>query len=279
MIKIIAETTSTLSLEEAHRLGVSYLPQIIVFGEKTYRDDVELDDVTFLEKLRASTILPKTAAPPPALFSEVFQLYQEEGTTMIVLVPSEAVSGTYRNAMVAAQDFPSADIRVIDTRSVGSGLGNIVRTTCQWVKEGYSADEVVEKVKALCSKEKIYFYVDTLEYLHKGGRIGGAEALLGSVMQVKPILTLRNGKVERFDKQRTKKKALARLQEIVVSECPASPESMLSIMQSDALADSQELAEYFKSQLGIKEVPIVSLPPAIIVHAGPGTIAVSFFAK
>jgi len=279
MIKIIADTTSTLSLEEAHLLGVPYLPQIVVFGEKTYRDDIEIDDETFLKKLRASPALPKTAAPPPAMYNDIFQIYAAEGATMIVLTPSAELSGTYRSAVVAAQDFPSADIRIIDTHSVGSGLGNIVRSACRWVNQGLSADDIVASVKALCLKEKIYFYVDTLEYLHKGGRIGGAQALLGSVMQVKPILTLRNGRAEQFDKQRTKRRALARLQEVVISECPASADCMLSIMQSDALTDSRDLAESFKSQLGIQAISIVSLPPAIIVHAGPGTIAVSFFTK
>ncbi len=119
--------------------------------------------------------------------------------------------------------------------------------------------------------------MDTLEYLHRGGRIGGAQALLGGLLQVKPILTLRDGRVEPFEQQRTQKRALARLRELVLGECPRTPESYLAVMHADAEATARELAADFSAQLGIPDVPIYELPPAIVTHAGPGVLAVSYF--
>jgi DegV family protein with EDD domain len=127
------------------------------------------------------------------------------------------------------------------------------------------------------ARQKVYFVVDTLEYLHKGGRIGGASALLGGLLQVKPILTLQQGRVEPFEQQRTAKRALARLRELVLSECPADAEAHLCVMHADAEVQARSLATEFSADLGLPDVPIYELPPAIVVHGGPGILATSFF--
>lgn len=121
--------------------------------------------------------------------------------------------------------------------------------------------------------------VDTLEYLHKGGRIGGAKRLMGEMLQVKPILRLQDGRVEAYEQQRTRARALARLQELVAGECPAGEGSFLCVMQADAEETAKELAEGFKKRMGIMDVPVYELPPAIVVHGGPGTLAVGFYAQ
>ena len=126
-------------------------------------------------------------------------------------------------------------------------------------------------------RQRTYFLVDTLEYLHRGGRIGGAKALIGSIMQVKPILQLKNGRVEPYESQRTHKRALARLREIINLECPKKPEAHLSIMHSDAEDLAEEIAEEFSVKFMINNVPVYIIPPAILVHAGPGALAAGFF--
>lgn len=277
MIKIFADTTSTLSLEEAQQLGVYYLPQIIVFGEKSYRDDTELSTEEFLDKLRDSQALPKTAAPPPALYNPFFEEISKKGDSAIVLTPSAKVSGTYRSAIVAAQDFPNTTINVIDTQMIGPALGTAVRLTAAWVKEGLSIDEIKSRIEKLSQRCTIYFYVDTLEYLFKGGRIGAAKAVAGSVLQIKPILQFKDGQISQFESQRTKKRAIARLEELVLEQCPRSAESYLSILEADALDLAEEMKKTFTSNLGINTITICDLPPAIVVHAGPGVLAVSFF--
>lgn len=277
MIKIVADTTSTIPTSEAESLGIFYLPQIIIFGETSYRDDNELTTKEFLSKLRTSTVLPKTAAPPPALYLPIYEELIKQGHTIIVICPSQKVSGTYRSASEAALEFPGSDIHVVDTQTIGPALGTLVRKALKWAEEGKPADFIVKSIEELGKKVKIYFYVDTLEYLHKGGRIGGAAALVGSMLQVKPILLFKEGQVNPFEKQRTKKKALERLTELVLQECPAVPESNLAILEADAMDDAIALKNQFQHHLKIKDINISNLPPAIIVHAGPGVVAASFF--
>lgn len=278
MIKIITDTTSGLPLDVARAHDIPVLPQIIIFGEETYRDDTEMDTRMFLQKLRASPTLPKTAAPPPALYNPIFEQLLAEGyRTIICLHPSSELSGTVRSALTAAQDFPGADIRVVDTRTVAAPLATVVLLAARWAREGVDADTIIARVQDTLARQRVYFVVDTLEYLHRGGRIGGAQALLGGLLQVKPILTLQDGRVEPFEQQRTQKRALARLRELVLGECPRTPESYLAVMHADAEATARELAADFSAQLGIPDIPIYELPPAIVTHAGPGVLAVSYF--
>jgi DegV family protein with EDD domain len=279
MVKIIADTLSCLSIEKAAELGIGFIPQIIEFPDQSYRDDTEMDSATFLKKLRASATLPKTAAPPPAMYEPFYRQHSENGDTILVICPSAAVSGTVRSAQVAAKDFPDADIRVIDTRSIGAGLGTLVEQAVKWVNQGDDADTVEKKVLAMAAREKIYFVVDTLEYLQRGGRIGKAKALFGSLLQVKPILSFREGQIEPVESQRTKRRAMARITELVLSDCPKGSESYLKLMEGDAMEDAIALTADFKDRLDSKDVPILFLPPAILVHAGPGAIGISYFTK
>jgi len=279
VIKIVADTTSCIPPADAEKLGIGYLPQIIVFGNDSFRDDYELSTDQFLTKLKASPTLPKTAAPAPALYTPIYDEFAKNGNTVLVLCPSKEVSGTYRSAVVAAQDYPDADIRVIDTLTLGPALGTLVQSSLRWANEGVDADTIVERVIEKGKSVRIYFYVETLEYLYKGGRIGAASALMGSLLQVKPILQFTDGKIQPFETQRTKKRALARLSEIIKTECPPSATSSLSILESDALQTATEMCEEFKAHFGLDTIEIFDLPPAIVVHAGPGVIAVSFFTQ
>ncbi len=279
MVKIIADTVSCISVEKAKQLGIDFIPQIIEFVDQSYRDDTEIDSATFLKKLRSASTLPKTSAPPPALYEPYFRKYAQEGQTVLIICPSSKVSGTVRSAQVAAKDFPQADIRVIDTLSVGAGLGTLVELAVEWNNQGLDADTIERNIMAIACRERLFFLVDTLEYLQRGGRIGKAQALIGSLLQVKPILTLREGQIEPLERQRTKQKALARICELVHAECPNNAEGHLKIMQGGAEKDAAVLAEEFKHTLGISDVPIFFLPPAILVHAGPGALGITFFKK
>ncbi len=279
MIKIIGDTLSCISPDEAKALGIGYIPQLIIFDSETYRDDYEMTPRQFLKKLRTSSTLPKTAAPPPALYEPLYREYSEAGYTIIVVAPSAAVSGTVRSATVAAADFPNADIRVVDTGIIAGGLGAVLKQAQQWAQAGMDADTLVEKIKEMSQRHRVYFVVDTLEYLYKGGRIGAAKALFGSLLQVKPILTFRDNHIEPYESQRTQRKALARLKEIVLSDCPRSPDAHLCLMHGDAEDQARAMAAEFSTLLDIpvERIPIYDLTPAILVHAGPGVLAASYF--
>ena len=279
MVKIIADTLSCIPVEEARKLGLAYIPQIIEFDGQSYRDDTEMDSATFLQRLRTSAILPKTAAPPPALYNPYYQEYTKQGHTVLVIAPTGKMSGTVRGAEVGAKDFPEADIRVIDTSSIGSGLGVMVRSAVEWVEQGLDANTIQSKVLEMAGRERIYFMVDTLEFLQRGGRIGKAKALMGSLLQLKPILTVNEGQTEAVENQRTKRRAIARIVELILEQCPKGSEGHLTLMHGDALEDVTHLAEQLKQALGISEIPIYFVPPAILVHTGPGVLGVSFFQK
>jgi len=189
------------------------------------------------------------------------------------------MSGTTRGAEVAAKDFPDADIRVIDTSSIGSGLGVLVKSALEWAHQGLDADTIQANVLEMASRERIFFMVDTLEFLQRGGRIGKAQALVGSLLQLKPILTVKEGQTEAVENQRTKRKAIARIVELIMEKCPKGTDGHLSLMHGDALEDAEILAEGLKQALEISDIPIYFVPPAILVHSGPGVLGVSFFQK
>ena len=277
MIKIIADTSSCLSLDQAKALEIAMIPQIIEFGGESFRDDTEIDGPTFLAKLQASTSLPTTSAPPPALYEPYFRKAMEAGDVVIVVCPSAEVSGTVRSAQVAAQDFPDANIRVVDTKSIGPGLGTLVETAVQWARQGLDANTIERDLLDMAQCEHIYFLVDTLEYLQRGGRIGKARALFGSLLQMKPILTFKDGHTEPVESQRTKRKAISRLIEIILSECPKGEKSHIKLMHGNAEEDAAFLNEELSKALGISKIELYFLPPAILVHSGPGALGVSFF--
>jgi DegV family protein with EDD domain len=277
MVKIVADTLSCLSSEISTRFHIPIVPQVIHFGDESFLEGIDLDADTFLQKLRSSKELPKTAAPPVELFIKIFEELVPSGEPVLCIHPSSEVSGTVRSATTAAQDFPSADIRVIDTRLIGSPLGTIVQLAAQWSEAGDDVDSIISRINEIAPRCRIYFLVDTLEYLQRGGRIGGAQALLGSLLQIKPILTFENGQVNQLEKERTHRQALERLKALVKSQYP-SQAGYLSVMHAGVPEQGHALAQSLAQELGLESpVPVVNVPPAIAAHGGPGILAVAFF--
>jgi DegV family protein with EDD domain len=196
---------------------------------------------------------------------------------VIVIAPSAKVSGTVRAAIVAAQDFPGLSVRVVDSQTIAGNLASLVLMADEWSKSGLDADDIVRRLNDWITRGRIFFLVNTLEYLQKGGRIGGAKALMGEILQIKPILCLKEGQVEPFEQQRTKKRAVARLLEIVEEQCPKGPEAHLCVMQADAMEEADGLASDLRSRMQLTSIPIYELPPAIVVHGGPGVLGIGFF--
>ncbi len=276
MVKIITDTTSCLSPEFARQHDIPIIPQVINFGDESFLEGVNMSIAEFMRRLQTSPELPKTAAPPPELFMKEFARLVPLGDPILCIHPSVDVSGTVRSAQVAAQDFPGADIRIIDTRLVASPLGTLVQKAAEWAEAGLGANVIEARLRDLMARGRIYFLVATLEYLAKGGRIGGAAALVGSVLQIKPLLTFRDGKVDVLERERTHRRALGRLQELVVTQIP--PENgYLSVLQAGVPEQGRALAESLKVHLGLKDVPVYDMPPAIVTHGGPGILGAAFF--
>ncbi len=277
MTRVVADTTCGLPPEIYRQFNIPMIPQVINFGGESFREGVDMDAATFMARLRTGKDMPKTAAPYPGDFIEAFRECVQAGESVVCIHPSADLSGTVRSAEIAKADFPGADIRIIDTRTIAGPLGTLVLEADRLAKQGASADEVEGLVRRLMPRVKIYFIVDTLEFLRRGGRIGGAQALLGTVLQIKPILTLTGGRIDQFERERTKKKALARIKELVLSESARGAAAHISVSHADVRQEAEELAADLQQALGTDDVLILDMPPAIVTHAGPGTIAFGFF--
>lgn len=278
MIKIIADSTCGIPYPALINAGIEVLPQIITFENESYRDDTEIDTASFLLKLRASTTLPKTAAPPHALYDPIYRKILDDGDSALVITPSAEVSGTYRSAITAAQEFNTDRIKIIDTRTIAGGLGSIVLQAKKWADTGMPMDELVHNIETMMSKEHVYFMVPTLEYLHKGGRIGGAAKLVGDLLKIVPILSIQNGKVEPYEKVRTNKQAYRRIVDLIVNQCKKNPTPYITISHCDNQAGAEILKQKIVAALRIQDLPVFVIPPAIVVHVGPEALSVSFFA-
>jgi DegV family protein with EDD domain len=277
MTIIIADTTCGLPRDLLAQRGIPLIPQVVMFEEQSFHDDKEMDTATFLKRLKASKALPKTAAPEPPLYYPFFKEAEESGESVIVVAPTAKASGTVRSAQTAAQEFPKVDVRVVDTQTISCNLGSLVLLADEMAKADESADAIVAKLNDMIPRGRIYFLVDTLEYLAKGGRIGGAKRLVAELLEIKPILQVKNGQVEAFEQQRTKKRALARLVEVAVEQCPGGKDSYLCALQVEAEKEAESLVAELMSRINVPQIPIYELPPAIVVHAGPRTMGLGFF--
>ncbi len=279
-VRIVTDTVASLLPEyvAAHPLPV--VAQVVNFGEESFLEGVNLTYDEFIRRLKSARQLPKTAAPPPGEFIRVYgELLEQGAQTILSIHPSTDVSGTVRSALTAKETtFPNADIRVLDTRCVGSNLAAMVMDAAQWAEEGVAADDIMTRLLEMIPRSRLYMLVPTLEYLQKGGRIGGASALLGSALQIKPILQFKSGRVEVLEKIRTYNHALERLEALIVEQCPRKPDSHLAVMHADDLARAQSLASYLQAAIGVESIPIYTVSASITTHAGPGIVGAGFFA-
>jgi fatty acid kinase fatty acid binding subunit len=277
-IRIVTDTTATLEPGFAEQHSIEVVPQIIIFGSESFREEIDLSYAEFIRRLKASPQLPKTAAPHLGDMMEAYRRQLAAARTVLSIHPSSEVSGTVRSAETAvAEAFPDDDIRIIDTRTIAGNLTSMVKAATEWAECGVSADEIVNRLKAMIPRGRTYFLVATLENLQKGGRIGGASALIGSALQIKPILEIRDGRVESLERVRTYHHALERLKQLVVEQCPRSPDARISVMHADDLPAAQRLAADLKAALGFGDLPICSVGAAITTHGGPGALGVGFF--
>jgi DegV family protein with EDD domain len=262
MVYIITDTTACFPTDVQQQYNIPVVPQIINFGNESLQEGVDIDIKTFLGRLQQSKEIPKTSAPPPELFVEIFQN----------LVPTQKPI-----ICIAAADFPDADLRIIDTRTVASPLGVLVTLAAEMAAAGKDADDICRMIDGMIPKSRIFFIVETLDYLVKGGRIGGASALIGTLLQIKPILIFKDGKVDQFDRERTHKRAVSRLLQLVLDQIETEGNGYPSVLHADNYEEAKLLAAEIAEKMGIAAVPIFDMPPAIVTHVGPKTLAVGFF--
>ena len=272
-VRIVTDSACDLPQAVADELGIAIVPLSIRFGTEEFIDRTELTTEDFWRRSAASPVLPETAAPPPGLFEQTYRKLIAEGATGIVVISlSGGLSATLQSAELAsravADEIP---IAVVDSQSCTLGLGTIVAATARAARTGSSFDELTALAKDLSERTKVWGALDTLENLKKGGRIGGAKAMLASVLSIKPIVEVRNGKVEEGGKQRTRSKALAFLVEKLQSYGEVDN---LAILQADC-DDVQQFVEMLRPHYA-GEILIGDIGPVVGSHAGKGTIGLAF---
>jgi DegV family protein with EDD domain len=277
MVHIVTDTTSGLSPEIAARYGIPVIPQIINFGHESYRECEDMDSAMFLARLRESSVLPQTAAPPPEWFHEPFERLCADGEAIVCVHPSAKVSGTVRSATVAKQSFPDADIRVIDTLSLGGPLAWMVIRAAEAAEAGEDADAICARLEDMRVRQRIHFTVDTLEYLQRGGRIGGAKVLLGNLLSVRPILDWVDGQVEPRTNERTRKRALRTIVDIALEAAPRDRDPLFSVMHAGAPDVAEALADELRAAFEGASLMVQDLVPAIVTYGGPGAMGLGYF--
>src|SRR6266566_5062172 len=274
-VRIVTDSTADIPLAEAEALGITVIPLTVFFGEEAYLDGVELDNAGFYRKLQASKALPRTSQPSPAKFQEAYIRLINEGADAILSIHlSSKLSGTYQSACTARDSLPDTvtkiPIEIIDSQSVSVGMSRSIIRAAQEAREGLSLLEIKAHVLDELARTRILAVLDTLEYVKRGGRIGGARAFLGNMLSVKPIISLKDGEVIPVEQPRTRSKAYARVAQLLQE---------MGKVEHVSIADSseeagQQLAEEVKTVYA-GDLSIHRLGAALGTHTGPGTAALA----
>ncbi|MEE9414499.1 MAG: DegV family protein [Acidimicrobiales bacterium] len=273
MLGIVTDSASDLEPEDVERLGIEVVPLSIRFGDREFIDGVELTIDQFYAELAASDDLPETSAPAPGAFVEAFDRLKARGATEIVTINlSSALSATMQSAVTAAEMVDDIDIRVVDSKSITAGLGTMVINAATAADDGADADAIVAMIESQRERTHVFGALDTLDNLKKGGRIGGAQALIGTMLSIKPLLDLSSGAVEEAGRQRTRKKSMGWLRDKVVE---AKGAENLSVMHGNA-PDIDDFLTLIESEVDISSVRIGKIGPVIGTHGGPRVLGIAY---
>jgi DegV family protein with EDD domain len=271
-VRIVTDSTCDLPLPLCDELGITMVPLNVHFGEVVYRDQFDLDSDQFLRLLAKSAELPKTSQPAAGVFEETFSRLGADGSAVVSIHISSKLSGTLHSAEMAREALRSrCQVEVVDSRSASLGLGLIVLAAAKLANAGADARQIANHVRRLAQNVHILFFVDTLEYLQRGGRIGRASALLGTLLNIRPILKLEDGEIHPVEKVRTRSKAIDRLVEFV--ELFPELES-LAIVHANTPVDVETLLRRLEPLYPRERITIGQYGPVIGTHAGPGGLGV-----
>jgi len=276
-VKIVTDSTSDLSPQSAKELGVTVVPVYVRFGDKVYRDGIDITQDEFYQKLANSPVHPATSQPSPSDFADAYNRLAKETDEILSVHVSSKVSGTCESALRAKEMAPpGCRIEVVDSFSVSMGLGLVVMVAARVARMGESLQLVLEEVKEAILSTRIFGVLDTLKYLFLGGRIGKAKALFGTLLNVKPMLTMRDGEIMPAGLARTRSKGLDRLFEIVKNALNVQE---LAIVHSTNPGEAASFKERLSSILPAERIHIARLGPALGAHAGPGTLLMALRGK
>ena len=279
-IAVVTDSTTYLPTDLVKKHNISIAPQVLIWGEQTYKDGVDIQSQEFFTRLKTTKVMPTTSQVAVVSFQEIFQDLVNKGYEVLALLVSSKLSGTVQSAMQAKDLMGTAreKVHVVDSQSVAMALGFQALTVARAIETGASLSEVKALAEKLHEYTGVFFAVDTLEFLHRGGRIGGAQRFLGTMLNMKPILAIQDGRVEGIERIRTKSKALDRVLEMVVEKAKGKSPIRIATLHANAADEARALLAKAEQELKPTESIFTEVSPTVGTHAGPGTVGLAFMA-
>ncbi|MEM8861543.1 MAG: DegV family protein [Chloroflexota bacterium] len=274
-VAVVTDSTSCLTPELIEKYNIHVIPLLVNWDEESLKDGIDITPDQFYSRLSKSSSMPATSQPSAGEFVELYEKVAESAESIVSIHISSELSGTYQSAL-AAQGMVEVPVELIDSRTTATPLGMMVIEAAKAVANGATAAEAGDAAKALIGNASIYFVVDTLEFLHRGGRIGGARRMIGSILNVKPILTIDDGKVESHASVRTKKKAMKAMIDTVTEKLGGKSPKYIGVIHSSAADEAAKLSSMMETQFGSAEVIEADLTPVIGTHVGPRCVGLAY---
>ena len=278
-VAVVVDSTAYIPQALIEQYNMHVIPLLVNWSGESLRDNVDITPDAFYTRLESAKEMPSTSQPSAGEFYDLYSKVAEEAESIVSIHISSELSGTIASAHAAAQlmgDFP---IEIVDSLSTSMGLGYMALAAARTVENGADYKEAAEAGRALIGNARVAFVVDTLEFLHRGGRIGGAQRMLGSMLSLKPLLELQEGKIEALDKVRTKRKAVQRLLNIMVESCEGKSVVHAAVANAASPQEAQSLADELQKRLNPAELYIVHISPVIGTHTGPGTLGIVWYTE
>ena len=272
MIKIIADSTCNLSQEVFEQYDIRVAPISIQFKEETFEEGIDIDHDLFYRKIEEMGIIPTSSQPTPAWFARYYRELAEQGHTILVITITHHHSGTYDSAILAKTMVPEADVEVFDSLNISLGTGWMVLEAARAIEAGWNREQVLNHLAGIRDRISFFFTPATLKYLQMSGRVGTLKGVLGSLLQVKPIITLSEGVLEVGEQIRTRGKAVDRIIELTEGAVGTSDPINLAVVHARAPEEGRELLEQCEKHFNCKETMIADLVCSLAVHGGPGVL-------
>ena len=278
-IALVTDSTGYIPKDLVDKYNITVAPQVLIWGKEMFEDGVDIMPNEFYTRLQKATIMPSTSQVTVAKFHEIFQRLLDQDCQILAILIAAKLSGTINSAVQAKEMQPAgAPIEIVDSNTTAMAMGYQVLVTARAIKQGATLAECVKLAEEATKHTGVLFAVDTLEFLHRGGRIGGGSRFLGTALNIKPILEVRNGAVEAVERVRTRSKSLSRIIELVVEQIGARTPVRLAALHANSADDAHFVLEEANQKLSPIETVFSEVSPVVGTHAGPGTVGLAYMA-
>lgn len=279
-VALVTDSTAYIPQDLVEKYQITVTPQVLIWGDETFEDGVDIQPVEFYRRLQNAKIMPTTSQVSIVNMQKAFRNLIEKGYDVVGIFISAKLSGTIQSAEQARETLGSAasKVAIVDSETTAMAMGFQVLMTARAAAEGASLADCVALAEKARTHTGVYFAVDTLEFLHRGGRIGGGQRFLGSALNLKPILMLQHGRIEAVDRVRTRGKALDRVIELVAEQVKGKSPIRLATLHANAEQEARAVLQKASEQLQATESIFSEVSPVIGTHAGPGTIGLAYMA-